>query len=450
MTTADVRAHPSDALSRRQLTRAVLASTIGTTVEWYDWAIYAFAAGLYLGRLYFPNSDPFLSTLAAFGSFFVGFAARPLGAMIFGHFGDRIGRKAALIATLSLMGVATFLIGLTPTYAEIGVWAGLILVVLRVVQGISAGGEWAGSVLLTVEWGSRGRRGFWGSWPQVGVPAAIVLGYSSLQVFTLLLGPGSYWGWRIPFLLSIVMVGIGLYIRLGILETPIFAKLLEERRIERLPVVTVLRTSWREVVLTCLLRTSQFAPSYIITTFILTYAVLALKLNQVSILNYTLIAGVVSLVTTPFFGFLSDVVGRKRLYMLGAAAMFAWALPFWSLLDTRVPVLMFLAIVVAFVVHDVQYGPQATFIAETFTGRLRYSGASLGYHLAALTAGGPAPAIALALLHAFGSSLPIALYMMACAAVGFIAAALLRERSRQDMSVEYDERVQTRPSPVRA
>jgi len=426
-------------LTRRQLLRAVIAATVGTTIEWYDFFVYGFAASLYLGPLFFPSKDPTVSTLTALSTYFGGFAARPVGAAIFGHFGDRIGRKATLIATLLVMGISTVLVGLVPTYAQIGIWGGIALTVLRILQGIGVGGEWGGSVLLSVEWGHRGRRGFLGSWPQFGVPAGLVLGYGALQAFTLALGKSSYWGWRLPFLLSALLVVVGLYIRLGILETPIFARLLEERKIERVPVLEVWRKQWAEIVLSCLIRTGQQAPFYIFTVFVLTYATKVLGFAQSTTFNFVLVAALVSCFTVPFFGHLSDRVGRKRMYLIGAVGMLIWSFPYWALLDTKTPALVFLAIVLALPIHDMQYGPQATFIAESFTGRLRYSGASLGYQLASITAGGPAPLIAVALLAAYKSSLPIAAYMAGCAVVTIIATLLLRERSRVDMSVEYDE-----------
>jgi MFS family permease len=436
---------PTRDSSRRQLVRAAVASAIGTTIVWYDFFLYGFAATLVLGRLFFPSRDPFLSTLLAVGTYAVGFAARPIGAVVLGRLGDRIGRRATLIATLVLIGLATSLIGLVPTQAQIGVLGGILLTLLRIVQGIGMGGQWAPSVLLPVEWGQRGRRGLLGSWPQVGVPAGLVLAYGSLQLFTLRLGQDA--GWRIPFLLSIVLVGVALYVRLGIQETPVFSRLLGERLIEEAPVLEVLARQWREVVLTALLRTGQQAPFAIFTLFALTYATGTLGLPQAQVVNLTLIAAGASLVAVPFWGFLSDSFGRRRLVMIGAAAMLAWSYPYWVLLGTRVPALVSLAIVLALPIHDIQHGPQATFIAESFTGRLRCTGASLGYQLASLTADGPAILVAFALLHAFGSSLPIAVYMIVCAAVSLVSAAALRDRSRQDMSVEYDDAPLAAPAP---
>ncbi len=421
----------------RQVVRAAVASTIGSTIVWYDFFLYSFAATLVLGRLFFPTGSPYASTLLALSTALVGFAARPVGAIVLGRLGDRIGRRATLIATLLLIGLVTPLIGVVPAYSRIGILGGIVLLLLRVVQGIGMGAQWAGSVLLPVEWGQRGRRGFIGSWPQLGVPAGLLLAAGSLQLFTDRLGADT--GWRVPFLLSVLLIAVGVYVRLGVRETPVFAKLLDERRIEEAPVRETLAKQWREVALTALLRTGQQTPLVLFTVTVLADATGMLKLDQAQVRNYTLIAAGASLLTVPFWGFLSDIVGRRRLYLVGAAAMLVWSLPYWALLDTHVPALLLAAIVLSLPIHDIQAGPQATLIAESFTGRLRYSGASLGYQLGSLITDGPAALVALALLRSFGSSRPVAVYMIACAAVGLAAAALLRDRRLQDLSVEYDE-----------
>ena len=428
-------------LSRRQLTRAVVASTIGTSIEWYDFFLYGSAAALVLNSQFFPNVDPTSGILLAFGTNFVGFAARPVGAAIFGHYGDRIGRKATLVMTLALMGVGTFLVGLVPPYASIGVMGGILLTVLRALQGIGVGGEWGGSVLLSMEWGARtGKRGFIASWPQFGVPVGLLLSNGMLALVTALTGPNfATWGWRIPFLVSIILVGVGLWIRLGILETPVFSRIVRERRTHAAPVAEVLRRNWREVVLTCLIRTGQQAPFYIFWTYVLTYATGPLQMQRQDILIDTLIASGVSLFTVPLWGYASDRFGRRRTYMFGALAMAVFAWPYFALLDTRVPGLVLLAVVLAPVVHDIQYGPQAAFIAEAFPPRVRYSGASLGYHLASITAGGPAPIIAAYLFSQYGTSMAIVVYIVVCAVISLVSAAVLRDRTTEDIDLELEE-----------
>jgi MFS family permease len=426
----------------RQLRRAVIASTIGTTIEWYDFFIYGTVTGLVFAKLYFPQSNPLTGTLQAFAIYAVGFVARPIGAAIFGHYGDRIGRKAALIATLLLMGLATFAVAFVPTYASIGIWGAVLLTVLRFVQGVGVGGEWGGSVLLSMEWArTTAHRGFVASWPQFGVPAGLFLANLIVLAFSTISGPAFLsWGWRIPFALSIVLVGIGLYIRLGILETPVFARLLARDQIEDSPTIEVLRRQPREVALTALARMGEQAPFYVFTAFVFSYGVTALHMSRDMLLTAVLTASVVSFFTIPFAGFLSDRIGRRRMYMIGAAVTGVFAFIYFALLDTAVPGWVFLAIVLSLIPHDLMYGPQAALIAECFTGRLRYSGASLGYQLASVIAGGPAPLIATALFAAYKSGYAVAVYILACAVISLIAAALLPDYTNRDISAEYDGR----------
>jgi MFS family permease len=424
-----------EAEHRRQLRRAVLASTIGTAIEWYDFFLYSTVTGLVFARLYFPRADPFVGTLEAFGVYAVGFVARPIGAAIFGHYGDRLGRKAALITTLLLMGSATFLVALVPGYDRIGIWGGVLLTILRFVQGIGVGGEWGGSVLLAMEWAQTNRhRGFIASWPQFGVPAGLFL--SNLAVLALSAVSGEHfaaWGWRVPFLFSIVLVAVGLYIRLGILETPVFARLVAERRIERAPVIEVLRRQPREIVLTALCRMAEQAPFYVFTAFVFAYGTGVLHLKRDFLLMAVLAAAMLSFVSIPFFGHLSDRFGRKRVYMLGAAATGVFGFIYFALLDTRVPALVVLAIVLSLIPHDMMYGPQAALIAESFPGRLRYSGASLGYQLSSVIAGGPAPLIASSLVSRDHSAWGVALFIFGCAIISLIATAMLKDRTNQDI-----------------
>jgi MFS family permease len=424
---------------RRELTRAVIASTIGTSIEWYDFFLYSTVTGLVFAKLFFPKSDPLVGTLQAFLIYAVGFVARPIGAAIFGHYGDRLGRKSALIATLLLMGIATFLVGFVPGYAQIGIWGAVILTALRFAQGIGVGGEWGGSVLLAMEWAKTNqRRGFIASWPQFGVPAGLFLANLAVLLFSSLSGPNFLtWGWRIPFFLSAALVAIGLYIRIGITETPTFRRIVAENRIEVAPVRAVLRTQWREVILSALVRLSEQAPFYIYTAFVFSYGVDALKQPRTLLLLAVLLAAMGSLVWNPLFGHISDRFGRRRTYMLGAALTGAFGFAYFALLDTTVPALIFVAIFFSLFLHDMQYGPQAALIAESFTPRLRYSGASIGYQLASLIAGGPAPLIATYLFARFHSGYPIAIYIMCCAGVSLGAASLMRDYTGRDIAREY-------------
>ncbi len=426
----------NDAEHRRQLRRAVLAGTVGTAIEWYDFFLYSTITGLVFARLYFPRADPLVGTLEAFGVYAVGFIARPIGAAIFGHYGDRLGRKAALIATLLLMGTATFLVALVPGYDRIGIWGAILLTFLRFVQGIGVGGEWGGSVLLSMEWAqSNSHRGFIASWPQFGVPAGLFL--ANLAVLGASAASGDQfliWGWRIPFLFSILLIAVGLYIRLGILETPVFARLVKERRIERAPVLAVLRRHPREIILTALCRMGEQAPFYLFTAFVFAYGTGILGLNRDFLLLSVLGAAIISFITIPLFGHLSDRFGRKRVYMLGAAVTGVYGFAYFALLDTKVAALVAIAIVLSLVPHDMMYGPQAALIAESFPGRVRYSGASLGYQLSSLIAGGPAPLIASSLLSRYHSATPIAIFIFACAIVSLLATAMLKDNTNKDIS----------------
>jgi MFS family permease len=430
----------SDTEHSAQLRKAVIASTIGTAIEWYDFFLYGTAAGLVFGKLFFPNSDVYSGTLLAFGTYFVGFAARPVGAAIFGHYGDRIGRKATLIATLLFMGLATFAIAFVPTYSSIGIWGAVLLTVLRALQGIGVGGEWGGSVLMSMEWArTHGHRGLVASWPQFGVPCGLLLSTLAVSVFSTWSGDQFLvWGWRIPFALSIILVGIGLWIRLGILETPIFQELLDKNKIENAPIVEVIKKQPKEIILSALLRMSEQAPFYIFTAFVFAYAVGTLKMERGFILNAVMVAACVSFFTIPISGYLSDRIGRRTMYLIGVVAMGIYGFVYFGLLDPAYPTGVFIAIVVSLIPHDMQYGPQAALIAEAFTPRLRYSGASLGYQLASLVAGGPSPLIAAYLFATYKTGTAIAIYIAACAVISFIATWMMPDYTGKDISAEYD------------
>jgi metabolite-proton symporter len=400
----------------------VIASTVGTSIEWYDFFLYGTAAALIFPKLFFPGDSAFTGVIESFATQFVGFAARPIGAAIFGHFGDRIGRKATLISTLLVMGIGTFLIGCLPSFHTLGAFAAVLLVLLRIAQGIGVGGEWGGSVLLSMEWGARRRRGFMTSWPQLGVPLGLLLSTGAVKLMTRIAGAGfDSWGWRVPFLISIVLVGIGLYVRLRVLESPAFTEVKRTSAIVRIPVWEAIRRRPRAILCSAFVRMSEQAPFYLFITFVLTYGTKKLDLAQGDLLSYTMVAAAIGLVSVPVFGWLSDRIGRRLMYGIGIVCTALFAFPYFGLLDTKVAWLVLVGIVVSLIFHDMQYGPQAALIAESFGTNVRYSGASLGYQLASVIAGGPAPLIAAAILSHTGSSTWISWYIIGCAVVSMIA-----------------------------
>jgi MFS family permease len=442
MTTAEITTTTlSEIEHRSHLRRALIASTVGTTIEWYDFLLYGQVTALVFGKLFFPKSDPLIGVLEAFAVFFIGFVGRPIGAAIFGHWGDRIGRKATLIATLLVTGLATVTVGLVPTYESIGIWGAILLTVIRLIQGIGVGGEWGGSVLLAMEWARTNKnRGFIASWPQFGAPAGFFLANLAVLVFSAISGDAFLtWGWRIPFLLSIIMVGIGLWIRLGILETPVFRRVLDEERIERVPVIEVLKRQPKQVALTALLRLPEQAPGYIFGAFIFTYGTTILGASREFLLTGVLVNAVLGFLWVTVAGHLSDRIGRKKMYIIGCIFVAVFGFIYFAMLDTKVSALMFIAVALSGLPIMTMYGPEAALIAESFSPRLRYSGCSLGYQLASIIAGGPSPFIATALLAAFHSSLPIGLYILGCAVIGIVATGLLTDYTNKDISEEYDK-----------
>ena len=429
----------SESEHQRCLRRAVIASTVGTTIEWYDFLIYSTVTVLVCGKVYFPGDDPLVSTLQAFGVFFIGFVARPIGAAIFGHYGDRIGRKATLIVTLLMTGIATAAVGLVPGYATIGIWGAIILTALRLIQGIGVGGEWGGSVLLAMEWARTNKnRGFIASWPQFGAPAGLFLANVMVLLFSWISGDQFLtWGWRIPFLLSIVMVGVGLWIRLGILETPVFQRILAENKVERAPTIEVFRRQPREVVLTALLRLAEQSPGYVFNAFVFSYGTLVLGASRDLLLWGLIVTTALGFITVPIAGALSDRIGRRRMFIIGCLFVAVYTFVYFALLDTKVPGLIFLAVSLSFIPVMTMYGPEAALIAEAFTPRLRYSGASIGYQLASIIAGGPAPFIATWLFATYQSTIPIGIYISICAVISIAATLLLPDYTNKDIALEH-------------
>jgi len=435
---------------RRQLRRAVIASTVGTTIEWYDFFLYSIVTGLVFAKLFFPKSDPMVGTLEAFTVYAVGFVARPIGAAIFGHYGDRIGRKSTLIATLLLMGLATFAVAFVPGYDSIGIWGAVLLTVLRFIQGLGVGGEWGDSVLMSMEWTkTNAHRGYVASWPQFGVPAGLFLANLAVLGFSAFSGDEFLsWGWRVPFGLSIILVAIGLYIRVSILETPTFARLAAEKKIEKMPALEVVKRHPRQILLSAFARMAEQAPFYIFTAFVFTYGTTVLHASRDFLLLSVLAASLLSFFTIPLAGHLSDRIGRRRMYLIGVVVMGLFGFVYFGMLDKGTSSWILAAIVLSLVPHDLMYGPQAAFIAESFTGRLRYSGASIGYQLASVIAGGPAPLIATALFAHYHSGYAIAGYILACSVVSAIAAAMLEDYTNKDISEEYDRRGARHESPM--
>lgn len=423
--------------STASIRKVALASFVGTTIEWYDFFLYGTASALVFGKLFFPNYDPLIGTLASFGTYAVGFVARPIGGIVCGHYGDRIGRKSMLIFTLLLMGVATALIGCLPTYESIGIWAPVLLVVLRLAQGFAVGGEWGGAVLMAVEHAPSSRRGFYGSWPQIGVPAGLLLS-------TLIFGQLSKlpeaallsWGWRVAFLLSILLVAVGLFIRLAVVEPPIFAEIKQAGKAARMPVFETIRQHPKNLLLAMGARLADNASFYIYTVFTLTYATLPqIGFARATVLNAVSLAAIFQFVALPIFGLLSDFVGRRPVYLFGALFTAAFAFPFFWLIETAQTGWLWVAMIGALVIgHAAMYGPQASFFSELFGTRVRYTGASLGYQLSSVVAGGLSPLIATDLLRRTGRSWPIALYIIGMALLTTLAVFLAGETAHREMT----------------
>jgi MFS family permease len=422
------------------LRRAVIASTVGTTIEWYDFLIYSTVTGLVFNKVYFPASDAWLGTLQAFGVYFIGFVARPIGAAIFGHYGDRIGRKATLIVTLLMTGISTAAVGLVPGYASIGIWGAVILTLLRLIQGIGVGGEWGGSVLLAMEWSRTNKnRGFISSWPQFGAPAGLFLANVAVLFFSWYSGDQFLeWGWRIPFLASIVMVAVGLWIRLGILETPVFRRLVAENKVERAPILEVFKRQPRQVILSATVRMAEQGPAYIFNAFVLTYGTLVVGASRNLLLSGLVAMTALGFITVPIAGLLTDRIGRRKVFISGCVLVAVFTFVYFAMLDTKIPELIFIAMALSFIPIMIMYAAEAALIAEAFTPRLRYSGASIGYQSASIIAGGPAPFIATWLFSTYHSSFPIGIYACVCAAISICSALMLPDQTNKDIAHEVN------------
>ncbi|MBN6185427.1 MHS family MFS transporter [Aneurinibacillus sp. BA2021] len=417
--------------------KAAVAATVGTVIEWYDFFLYATASALIFPKLFFPDSDPYIGTLQSFGTFAVGFLARPVGAAIFGHLGDRVGRKTTLVLTMFLMGISSLIIGLLPTYTSAGVWAPVLLVLMRLIQGIGVGGEWGGSVLLSMEWGTKKRQALMGSWPQMGVSAGMLLASIMISLFMYISGDGFFtWGWRIPFIFSIVLLIVGYVIRVKIPETPSFRKVQEEKSVARMPVMEVFKSHPRAILLAALVRLSENGPFYVYTVFIINFGMEMFKMDKSFFVNANMAGSVVMVFAIPFFGYLSDRIGIRRMYLIGVATTFAWAFAYVGLISTGIPAALFLATVLSMVPHSMQVGPQGAMLAHCFPSRLRYSGLSLGTQFGAIIAGGFAPLICTYLWHELGSAYAVSLYIATAAVITFCATLLLRNETESVLENE--------------
>ena len=412
------------------LRRVVAASMIGTTIEWYDFFLYGSAAALVFNKLFFPSFDPLVGTLLAFATYAVGFVARPLGGIIFGHYGDRIGRKRLLMLSLVIMGIATILIGLLPTYARVGVWAPVGLIVLRLVQGFAVGGEWGGAVLMAAEHGDAARRGFWASWPQAGVAAGSLLSAGMLAIMAAAMSEAEFlaWGWRVPFLLSAVLVVVGWYIRHRVAESPMFqAALAEADELPKLPAMEVIRERPLAILLGSGLRVGENISYYILTVFSLTYLVDVAAETRGLALEALLIGAAVQFFAIPLLALLSDRIGRRPVYAFGAFGLAGFIFAFFPLLASGDARWIVAALVAGLFFHAAMYGPQAAFITELFPTRIRYSGVSIAYQLTSIVAGSLAPIVALWLYSEYGSATPVALYVGAACIISGVSALLAKE-----------------------
>jgi len=428
-----------------QIVKVAFASLIGTSIEWYDYFLYGTAAALVFNKLFFPSYDPLIGTLLAFATFSLGFIARPVGGIVFGHFGDKIGRKKMLYLTLMIMGLSTAFIGLLPTYATIGIWAPILLVTMRLCQGFGLGGEWGGAVLMAVEHAPAHRRGFYGSWPQLGAFVGLLLSTIVFRAVSKMPEADFLsWGWRVPFLASFILVAVGIWIRMTVSESPVFLKLKaqqeqNQKKVVKMPIIEALTKHPKNIIIAMGVRFAENGLFYVFTVFSLTYISTYLKVPRVIGLNGLLWAAFIGIFTCAGWGALSDKLGRRPVYMYGAIACGVLAFPFFWMLGTKDPMMISLAIVIPVCLgHAAMYGPQASFLSEMFSARVRYSGASFGYQLASIFAGGLSPLVATWLLSvgvaAGKGPTYIAYYMILLVVITVVAVAFAKETNKDSIA----------------
>ncbi len=423
------------ALQTPRMGRLAAASSVGTILEWYDFTIYNLMAALVFNAVFFPSFDPLTGTILAFSTYAVGYVSRPFGGFVFGHLGDKLGRRAVLVATLVMMGVATGIIGLLPGYASWGIWSPILLVSLRFLQGAAIGGEWAGAVLLSMEHGSQDQRGRNGSFAQVGPSGGVLLGTGFITLLTMTMSADDFqsWGWRIPFLASAVIVAFGLWLRRGVSETPVFTELQSHHALAETPLKEVFTSHWRRLLIAGGSRIGSDVLYALVVVFTLTYVTTVLKLPRPVALTATMIGAFGNALTVPFFGALSDRVGRRPVYIAGALLAIVWSFVFFVLMDTASPVAIAIAVVVGLQIHAMMFGPQAAFVTEQFPNRVRYAGASLAYTLAGIVGGGFAPLIITTLFKSTGSTLWISGYVSVALCLTLVALLAARETARKPL-----------------
>lgn len=421
--------------AKPRMGRLAAASTIGTTLEWYDFTVYNLMAALVFNAVFFPSFDPLTGTILAFSTYAVGYVSRPLGGVLFGHLGDKLGRRFVLVATLILMGVATGLMGLLPTYMSWGIWSPILLVALRFAQGAAIGGEWAGAVLLSMEHGEQHQRGRNASFTQVGPSCGTLLGTGFIAVVSLLLSPEDFqaWGWRIPFLSSVLLVLFGLWLRKGVEETPLFKEMEARKSTAKTPIKEVFVDHWRRLLVAGGVRIGSDVLYALVVVFTLTYVTSVLHLSRPLALTATMIGAACNAIAVPLFGSLSDKLGRRPVYIAGALLAVVWAFVFFRLMDSAQPLRICAAVVVGLIIHAMMYGPQAAFVTEQFPTRVRYAGSSLAYTLAGIVGGGFAPLVIASLYKSYGSTLAISLYVSAAVALTLVALLVARETAKKPL-----------------